>query len=79
MADQHILRLPLTGADDDSCVIVNVVSNGPLPLDVKLLASEGNYPFVGQSKLISEGIVCCYSLICIVNRMVQLSSVRSAN
>lgn len=48
MADQHILRLPLTGADDDSCVIVNVASNGPLPLDVKLLASEGNYPFVGQ-------------------------------
>lgn len=48
MADQHILRLPLTGADDDSCVIVNAVSNGPLPLDVKLLASEGNYPFVGQ-------------------------------
>ena len=79
MAGQHILRLPLMGADDDSCVIVNVVSNGPLPLDVKLLASEGNYPFVGQSKLISKDIVCCYSLICIVNRMVQLSSVRSAN
>ena len=79
MAGQHILRLPLMGADDDSCVIVNVVSNGPLPLDVKLLASEGNYPFVGQSKLTSEDIVYCYSLICIVNRMVQLNSVGSAN
>ncbi|OCL02153.1 hypothetical protein AOQ84DRAFT_357522 [Glonium stellatum] len=48
MAEQRIIRLPLTGADDESFVIVNVISNGPLPLDIKLLASEGNYPFVGQ-------------------------------
>lgn len=48
MAAEHILRLPRN--DTVGFVLVNVTSNGPLPLDLQLLATEGESPYIATSK-----------------------------
>ena len=49
MAVEHILRIPRSDSEGDF-VLVNVSSNGPGPLDLKLLATEGESPYVAESK-----------------------------
>ncbi|KAK4696591.1 DNA-repair protein XRCC4, partial [Lecanoromycetidae sp. Uapishka_2] len=49
MASEHILRLPRTDSVGDY-ILVNVISNGPSPLDVKLLATEGDSPYIAEIK-----------------------------
>ncbi|OCK80354.1 hypothetical protein K432DRAFT_45477 [Lepidopterella palustris CBS 459.81] len=50
MADQHILQIPAAAANDTTFIIVNVISKGPRPLDLKLLGSEGEAPYVREIK-----------------------------
>jgi hypothetical protein len=45
MADPLVLRLPRTDVDGDF-VLVNVLQSGPDPLDLKLIATDGEAPFV---------------------------------
>lgn len=46
MSDQHVVHVRRTDAERSS-VLVNVVRNGPLPLDVRLVGTEGENPYVG--------------------------------
>ncbi len=46
MDSQRILRIPRAGAHD--FILVNVSRDGPSELDVKLMATEGEYPYVGS-------------------------------
>ena len=52
---ENILRLPRTDSEREF-VLVNVSSNGPSPLDLKLLATEGENPFMttGGRRLLSS-------------------------
>ena len=47
MDSQRILRIPQAGSPDDF-VLVGVSRVGPSELDVKLVATEGEYPYVGS-------------------------------
>ena len=49
MATQHILYLPRSDKDKEY-ILVNVSSEGPSPLDLKLLATEGEFPYVATSE-----------------------------
>ena len=49
MATQHILYLPRSDKDKEH-ILVNVSSEGPSPLDLKLLATEGEFPYVATSE-----------------------------
>ena len=49
MASQHILRLPRNDSEGDF-VLVNVASNGGSPLDLRLLATEGENPYEATSE-----------------------------
>ena len=49
MATEHILHL-LRSDSDKEYVLVNVSSGGPSPLDLKLLATEGEYPYTATSE-----------------------------
>ena len=44
----HILRIPRIDIDDESFVLVHVTSDGTSPLDLKLVATEGDHPYVGK-------------------------------
>lgn len=48
MAGEHILRVP-RGDSEGDFVLVNVSSNGPSDLDVRLLATEGESPYTATS------------------------------
>ena len=48
MMSEHILRVPRADSEGDF-VIVNVASNGSSPLDLRLLATEGESPYVTTS------------------------------
>ena len=48
MASEHILRIPRSDSDGEF-VIVNVTANGSSPLDLKLLATEGESPYITTS------------------------------
>lgn len=50
MASEHILRVPRSDGEGDF-VLVNVASNGDHPLDVKILATEGENPYGTTSEL----------------------------
>ena len=50
MASEHILRIARSDSEGDF-VLVNISSNGDRPLDVKLLATEGESPYITTSKL----------------------------
>ena len=45
MASEHILRIARSDSEGDY-VLVNVTSNGPQPLDVKLAGTEGDNPYI---------------------------------
>ena len=46
----HILRVPRIDVDDESFALVRVSSDGISPLDLKLVATEGDHPYVGKGK-----------------------------
>lgn len=48
--NMHILRVPISDSSEDAYVLINVTSNGPSPLDLKLLATEGTAPYIATSK-----------------------------
>ena len=50
MATEHILYLARSDSDEEH-VLVNVSSAGPSLLDLKLLATEGESPYIATSKL----------------------------
>jgi len=43
--EEHILSIPQNDRERNQ-VIVNVLSNGSSPLDLRLLATEGDSPYV---------------------------------
>ncbi|KAL9104458.1 MAG: hypothetical protein Q9163_000610 [Psora crenata] len=43
-AAEHVLRIPRSDSEDQY-VLVNTSSNGPKPLDIKILATEGENPY----------------------------------
>ena len=49
MASEHILRIPRSDSQGDF-VLVSTSSNGSSPLDLKLLATEGDSPYVTTSE-----------------------------
>ena len=49
MATEHILYLARSDSDEEH-VLVNVSSGGPSPLDLKLLATEGESPYIATSE-----------------------------
>jgi len=49
MAPEHILRLPRSDSEGDY-VLVNIMSNGASPLDLRLLATEGESPYITESE-----------------------------
>lgn len=50
MASEHILRVPRSDSEGDF-VLVNVAANGSSPLDLKLLATEGESPYITTSEV----------------------------
>lgn len=52
MAGEYILRVPRSD-NGGGYVLVNVVSYGKSPLDLKLLATEGDNPYSVKSELIA--------------------------
>ena len=50
MTSEHILRVPRSDSEGDF-VLVKVSTNGSLPLDLKLLATEGTNPYICLSKI----------------------------
>ena len=48
MPTNCVLQIPRSDSDRD-VVLVNVVSNGPAVLDLKLVATEGTSPFTTTS------------------------------
>ena len=53
MATEHILHLPRSDSDNEY-VLVNISSGGPSPLDLKLLATEGECPYIATSEFPSH-------------------------
>lgn len=49
---EHILRVPRSDSEGDF-VLINVASNGKSPLDLKLLATEGECPYITTSESIA--------------------------
>lgn len=50
MDEQHILRIPRSD-DPENFVLINVRKTGKSALDLKLVATEGEDPYVGSSML----------------------------
>ena len=50
MPTERILYLPRSDRDEEY-VLLNVSSGGPSPLDLKLLATEGDFPYKATSEL----------------------------
>lgn len=51
MASEQILRIARSDSEGDY-ILVNVASNGASALDLKLLATEGESPYILDSELI---------------------------
>ena len=49
MAFEHILRISRSDSEGDY-VLINVTSKGNNPLDLKLLATEGEVPYIAESE-----------------------------
>ncbi len=49
MSEENVLRIPRSDSPGDY-VLVNVVSQRSTPLDLKLIATEGEAPYVGSGK-----------------------------
>ena len=50
-AKSKVLRVRRSDTTDDSFVLVHITTDGPSLLDLKLIATEGENPFVGTGKL----------------------------
>ena len=50
MSHEHILKVLRTDAEENEYVLVNVQTNGPKLLDLKLVATDGDVPYVTESK-----------------------------
>ena len=55
MASSQVLRIRLHNQEGEY-VLVEVTSNGPSPLDLRLLATEGEFPYVAASAYISGSL-----------------------
>ena len=58
--DSWVLRIPRSD-DPQGFVLVNVTPSGKASLDLQLIATEGENPYVGASKYRSSR---CYQEIC---------------
>ena len=47
--EQHVLRIPRSDSEGDY-ILVNVASTGPKPLDLRILATEGESPYATTSE-----------------------------
>ncbi len=56
MTDQRVIRIKRADVDGDAdaCVLVNVVRVGASALDLRLVATEGESPYVGTSSVTSD-------------------------
>ena len=45
---EYTLRIPRSDSEGDY-IILNVTPNGPFPLDLKLVATEGDAPYITTS------------------------------
>ena len=59
MATEHILHLPRSDSREEY-VLVNVSSGGPSPLDLQLLATEGECPYIATSVSTFHGFCAEY-------------------
>lgn len=50
MSYEHILKILRSDAEENEYVLVNVQSNGPKPLDLKLVATDGDVPYISTSE-----------------------------
>ena len=50
MATEHILYLPRSD-NSEECVLVSVSSGGSSSLDLKLLATEGESPYIAKREI----------------------------
>ncbi|KAI9703106.1 MAG: hypothetical protein M1820_005978 [Bogoriella megaspora] len=46
--DQQTVKIPRVDAQEGDYVLANVCSNGPLPLDIRIEATEGTSPYIGS-------------------------------
>ena len=53
----RVLKIARSDVDDHSCILLHVSSDGPAPLDLRLLATEGSNPYVGSGET-QFGISC---------------------
>ena len=53
MASEQIFRFPRSDSEGDF-IIANITTNGSSPLDLKILATEGENPYVSTSALITS-------------------------
>ena len=56
MSEETVLRIPRSDSHGDY-VLVNVVPQKSSPLDLKMIATEGEAPYVGSGELL-----CCIFL-----------------
>jgi len=52
MATERILQVPRSDSEGNF-ILINVISNGKYPLDLKLLATEGESPYITTSEFIT--------------------------
>ncbi len=52
MTTEHILRVPRSDSKGDF-VLINVTSNGKSALDLRLLATEGESPYVARREFVA--------------------------
>lgn len=53
MTTEHILRIPRSDSEGDF-VLINITSNGKSALDLRLLATEGESPYITKSEPIAS-------------------------
>jgi hypothetical protein len=65
MPQQRIIRVRRVDGDAAAFSLVSAASNGPHPLDLKLVATEGENAYVGSGKLpCNEVISASPALLC---------------
>ena len=48
MDAEHLLKIPQSGSDEH--IVVNVKKNGPEPLDLRLIATDGSDVYISKSR-----------------------------
>ena len=65
-SEEQILRIPLKDSNDDF-VLVNVASDGLAPLDLRLLATEGESPYFLRGGCALRN-ACCFGRLSLMKR-----------